>query len=200
MALQGVPEGFNLAVPGRRLVAQAEVRRLFVGDLASSGLGGLSSESSRSSVSSLSSSSSPWDPLFTSSSRRASAFSSISSVSSCGPPSRTSSVRVTPSRSVEVRRTPSAVSIEPRPLTPSRAKRPREDSLVLLVFNDLVMTVEQDKGKMFAKPRQNRWRVSHPSEGGVCRILEAKDWSGCGGEQGAKEGELTDQDTRAFLR
>jgi hypothetical protein len=54
---------------------------------------------------------------------------------------------------------------------------------LLLVFNDLVMTVEQDKGKIFGKPKQNRWRVSPPSEGGVCRILEAKDWSGWRGEQ-----------------
>ncbi|EIW68738.1 hypothetical protein TREMEDRAFT_63199 [Tremella mesenterica DSM 1558] len=161
--LHGLPDNFNLAIRGRKLLGTAQVQLVRMPSTSPMGRTG-SMSSSRSYSSASSTPSSPWD-LQSLSSARTSAF-SVSTTSST--PSRSNS---THSHSSPLGRSPSSGSVE-RPVTPKRRK---EDILTMMIFDDLVILAQQpDKG--IFKKRQEGLRVISEIEGGVGRVLEVKDF------------------------
>ncbi|WVR04469.1 hypothetical protein IAU60_001472 [Kwoniella sp. DSM 27419] len=175
--LVGLPEGFSLAIRGRKLLGQGQLVRVPPGkDLAAptvttraragslhSSRGSVCSTVSSSAPSSIISSS-PWDFSSSLTPSRTSAFSISSNGSSfcSGPPSRSNSInRPSPSFSAlssfaspsrpSVTRSPSTVSSftdQSRPSTPSTSKSKRKDEMTtLLVFDDLVLVGTQVQDK-----------------------------------------------------
>jgi hypothetical protein len=189
--LIGLPEDFNLAVRGRKLIGSGQVNRIMPGkdvtlaprpraDSIHSSRGSISSA-----VTSSSASSSPWDFSMSTPSTRTSAFSG-SSASSGYPPSRSNSISQcgsTPRPGVS-RSPSSASSVTSDHRSPSSSKSRRKDeSLTMFVFDDLVIVAASlsEKSGLFASKKKgpkSALRVLSEHEGGIGKVLEVKDWSG----------------------
>ncbi|ORY20707.1 hypothetical protein BCR39DRAFT_554891 [Naematelia encephala] len=194
--LHGLPDGFTLAVRGRKLVGHGQVVRVHK-DLPIRGRAG-SLHSSRGSISSTVSSSapssatssSPWDfsATLTPSTCRTSAFSVTSSSSSCAPSRSNSLIQTSPSSATSPARSPSVASNLAqldRPTTPSsqRTKQRKEDVLTMYIFDDLVLVAApiSERGGLFKKKGGREMRVLSEAEGGIGKVAEVRDWSGWGG-------------------
>ena len=195
--LQGLPEGFTLAIRGRKLLGQGTVVRALPQKELSPSISTKragSIHSSRGSISSTVSSgySSPWDfsGALTPSTCRSSAFSVSSSASSYCPPSRGSSTVQTSPQRPSVSRSPSSASsvADSRPSTPGslRHLKRKEDTQTMLIFNDLIIIASEasERGGLFTGKRKTEKtiRVSQEIEGGIGKGVEVKDWSGWQGE------------------
>jgi hypothetical protein len=77
-----------------------------------------------------------------------------------------------------------------RPATPNsssiRGLRKKEDTLTMLIFNDVVIIAQDnsEKAGLFAGKRKSdrTMRVLQEAEGGIGKVAEVKDWSGWQGE------------------
>lgn len=177
--LEGLPDGFTLAVRGRKFLGQGLIVKIPPSPGSPQSL-----HSSRGSVSSSisSTSSSPWETSINPSSERFSITSS--STSGYGPPQRQNSV--TSTTSIPVRPPSSASSWghglgEPiRPPTPRGTKRSK-DEYTLLVFSDLVVVASSQERSLLFGGRQkkgDRLKVLPENEGGLGHVVGIKDWSG----------------------
>ncbi|AGV14353.1 hypothetical protein, variant 2 [Cryptococcus neoformans var. grubii H99] len=204
----GLPEGFVLAVKGRKLLGHGRVASVVFGKdgpppkdagiIHSRARSGSvhSLRSARTSGYSTISSSTPSTSGLSSSfdfsasqagSSRTSAFSISSFGSSFYSPSRSNSISTyQPSHpSQTLSRPPSVPSMfsMPRPSSSASMRsskvRKKEDVSTMLVFDDIVVLGQMEKGvALYGKRRDKRLRVI---EGGVGRVLEVKNLTGWGG-------------------